>query len=497
MISFNLFPNNVRTPFVEMEFDNSGALIGPQDQPYNALVIGQKTAEGQAKPGSIVRITNIRDAEKQFGTGSMLHDSVTSYLANDEVTPLSCLVLEDDAAANEATAKVNFIGTATESGTLFAYMAFKRFTLRITTGMTAAALASAFAEKVNSLPYLPVTAQASTDVVTLIAKNKGEAANDLDFRLNYHVGEYGPSGLRIEIEGFKGGTSNPDLMDYMPAIQDRWFNGICNPYTDGNNLMVIDEELEKRWGPLYQTEGFAFSAKRGLFSDLTAFGETRNCPHVSIFNAQGIPNSPWETAAAVCADAMRYGNMDPARPFQTLPLYGIGAPNDEDRFPRFPDRNQLLSSGISTFYVDEGQQMRIERLITTYRKSTNGADDTSYLDVNTMLTLGYLRWDLVNHIYRKFPRHKLGNDGIRYGTGQAIVTPLITKGEVIGKFTDWELRALVEEAKQFKQDLVVERNAANHNRMDIFIRPDLVNQFMVGAIMNQFILHRASVAEAA
>lgn len=493
MISFNIFPNDVRVPFVGMEFDNSGALIGAQDQPYNALIVGQKTADGQAKAGSLIRLTNAKDAEKECGAGSMLRDQAASYLANDEITPLYALVLEDDPAANAAAGKVTFVGEATESGTLFVYVSFKRFTLRVTAGMTALELATAFKEAINLRTHLPVTAQSSSEVVTLVAKNKGEAANDLDFRINHYIGEKTPAGIEVKIEPFTGGTCNPDLMEYLPIIRDRWFNGVACPYLDGNNLMVLEEELAIRYGPLYQTEGFAFGSRRGLFSDLTSFGETRNSPHVGIMHAQGIPNAPWELSAAVCADAMRYGNMDPARPFQTLPLNGIGAPRDEDRFPRFPERNQLLSSGISTWYVDEGGKVRIERLITTYRKSENGADDISYLDVNTMLTLGYLRWDLVNHIKRKFPRCKLGNDGIHYGKGQAIVTPLVMKGEVYSKFVDWERRALVEEAEQFKDDLIVERNASNPNRLDIFIRPDLVNQFIVGAIQNQFILHRAIV----
>ena len=78
----------------------------------------------------------------------------------------------------------------------------------------------------------------------------------------------------------------------------------------------------------------------------------------------------------------------------------------------------LLRDGISTFTVDPGGMVRIRRLVTTYQVSPNGADDISYLDLTTILTLGYLRYDWRNLVARKYPRHKLAIDGTAFGAGQ-------------------------------------------------------------------------------
>jgi phage tail sheath gpL-like len=89
----------------------------------------------------------------------------------------------------------------------------------------------------------------------------------------------------------------------------------------------------------------------------------------------------------------------------------------------------------------------------------------------TLFTLSYLRYDWRNHMLTKYPRHKLANDGTRYGSGQAIITPKVGRAEAIGKFRQWEELGLVEGADQFKRDLIVERNSEDPNRWTSCSRP--------------------------
>mgnify|MGYP007100072004 CR=1 FL=1 len=124
-----------------------------------------------------------------------------------------------------------------------------------------------------------------------------------------------------------------------------------------------------------------------------------------------------------------------------------------------------------------------------------GADDSSYRDVNTILTLSYLRYDFRNYLLRKYPRHKLANDGTKFGAGQAIVTPKLIKAECVNKFREWENIGLVENIDQFKRDLIVERNVSDPNRLDILLPPDLVNQLMVIGTQVSFRLQTSSVGE--
>jgi phage tail sheath gpL-like len=147
-----------------------------------------------------------------------------------------------------------------------------------------------------------------------------------------------------------------------------------------------------------------------------------------------------------------------------------------------------INNGISTVAISATGEVTIQRLITTYKTNATGTPDTSYLDVNTLLTLSYIRYDFRNSLALKFPRHKLANDSDRIAPGQAVITPKVGKAHAITKFREWETLALVEDFDQFKAELVVERNPQNPNRLDFLLPVNLVNQFLQAGVKLGFIL---------
>jgi len=237
---------------------------------------------------------------------------------------------------------------------------------------------------------------------------------------------------------------------------------------------------------LNQNWGEVFIAKAGTSSELDTYGNAGNSKHVCCMGKTG-PTPEYEWAAVVGAQTSIAAQADPARPYQTLPLTGVLAPNESERF-NWTERNGLLYDGIATFTVDAGGVVRIERLITMYKTNAAGADDTSYLDVNTLYTLDYLRYSFRTMMLNKYPRHKLADDGVRVGPGQAIITPKIGKAEAISLFAQWEELGLVEGIEQFKNDIIVERNTQDPNRLDFLLPPDLVNQLRVVGTQIQFLL---------
>jgi len=484
-ISFDEIPKNIRVPMVAVEFDASAAMESLAQMPYKALLFGQKTSAGTATALEPVRVTNAATAATLFGPGSMLAHMCAKFLDANPWTELYACPLDDLAAGTAATGTLTVTGTSTASGLVNLYVAGRRVRAGVSSGDTADEVAAAIVAAIAADATLPVTAAAVAGVVTLTARHKGLSGNDIDVRLNYWPEDAIPAGLAVAIVAMTGGAGNPDLEDFIAALGDTWFHVLAMPYTDAASLTLLEAELKDRWGPMRQIEGVAFAAARGSHAELGALGDTRNSPHVSIMHAHGVPESPWELAAVVAAVAAYHGNIDPARPFQTLPLTGITPPKKADRFTA-QENNLLLFDGISTFTVDDGGVVRVQRLISTYKLSPAGAEDIAYLDITTPLTLGFLRWDLRAYMLRRYPRHKLANDGTRFGPGQAVMTPKLGKAELINRYREWELAGLVENAEFFKAAAIVERNASDPNRLDFLVPPDLINQCMVMAMKMQF-----------
>lgn len=490
MISFNQIPINVRTPGSYMEIDNTNAVKGLPGIPSRILLIGQRLASGTVAAGVATTVLSDKKAAEYFGQGSMAHRMVKAAKKANKYTELVCVALDDDGAAQAAMGSVTFGGMPTNSGTLNLYIGAQRVRTGVLYTNTAENIATAVVMAINLQPELLVTAAidgADNKKVNLTARNKGEAGNDIDIRFNYHVVEITPTGLTTTIVAMNGGTANPDITPAITAMGDKWYTDIIMPYTDAANLVILEAELERRFGPMIQKDAHAYTAIVGSHAALTTFGNSRNSPHLSVMGTNGSPTPPCEWAAvlgAVCAYHMK---IDPARPEQTLVLDGAMAPDDGVTFDN-EERNFLLHDGNSTFTVDDGGLVRIERVITTYETNATGIDDISYLNLNTMKTIAYLRYSLNARVQLKYPRHKLANDGTKFKRGQKIVTPSILRDETVAIGEDWEGAGLIEDFDQFQRDLYMVRNDNDPDRCDAVIPPNVINQFRVFAAQMQFIL---------
>jgi phage tail sheath gpL-like len=103
-----------------------------------------------------------------------------------------------------------------------------------------------------------------------------------------------------------------------------------------------------------------------------------------------------------------------------------------------------------------------------------------------LYTLAYIISALKTAITSKYARHKLANDGTRFGPGQAIVTPKVIRSELIAQYAKLEDKGLVENSELFAKYLIVERNVDDVNRIDVLLPPDVVNQLRIFAMQVQF-----------
>jgi len=488
-ISFNQIPAGIRVPLFYAEFDNSRAVQGSPGQPHKVLMMGSKIAAGTIAALTPTLVTSIEQGQEFFGVGSLLADMIETFLKGNKTQGLTCVALNDAGAGVFATGKISFSGTPTKAGVASFMIGGRNVQIAVSTSSTPATLATALVAAIAAEVRCVVSAAVNgvnAFEVDLTAKNKGTHGNEIDVRHSYFAGESLPAGIAVAITAISGGAANPDTDTVWPVMGDTQYLSVVSPYTDAQNIGKVEAELTSRFGPLKMNDGYGIYGKRGNLSALLALGDSRNSPFTTIMSALG-PSSPWQFASALAAQIAASGEIDPARPFQTLPMVGIFAPKESELFT-LQERDLLLHDGVSTFMVDSGSNVLIEGVITTFQENAFGSPDTSYLYLNTPLTLSLLRYQSRARISSKYGRHKLANDGTRFGAGQAIVTPNVIKAEFIALFREWEEKGLVEGFDQFKADLIVERNVSNPNRVDVLLPPDLVNQLIVVGTKIQFLL---------
>jgi phage tail sheath gpL-like len=497
-ISFNNIPTTVRTPGIYAEVDNSRALQGLAQNPHKVLMLGQKTSDGTSAVEILKRITSDGLADGFFGPGSILARMCNVFKDNNPNTELHAIALSNDGGV-KAAGLIKFDSglSATAAGTYYLLINGQTVYTTITSGWSVVDVTSAVVTKIKADSTLPIQASisasaAGSDHVLLEALQSGTLGNYIDVRANYYVGQSNPAGWSeagIVVTSMTGGSIDPDLGDAWAIIDGEQYHYIVQPYIDAANLTEIEDELADRFKPLEDLQGHGFTAVRGTQASCTTLGNTRNSPHNTIMGAYSSPTGPEEWAAALGAQAAWNLNNDPARPLHFLKLKGVLPPEEQYRFTR-AERDILLYDGIATYIVDSGGSTLIERCITTYQTNALGLLDASYLDVQTLATLGEIRYQFKNRMSNRFiiPRFKLADDTFVVQPGMKVATPKTVKQEIIALFTLLRDIGLIENLADFIENLVVERDTADVNRVNVLLPPDLINQFRILAGLLQFIL---------
>jgi phage tail sheath gpL-like len=487
-INFTYYPESNRVPGVYVEMDPSQANTAQTLQ--RTLLLGQITAGGSATPEEPLEVQSLVQVQLACGRGSILAQMAQNYLLGDNFGDLWILPFADNAAGMAAAGEIDFAGVCTSPGTLNVYIGGVRVQAGVNLNDDAATVAASVAAAITANLDLAVTGAhtAASSSVQVTAKNKGEAGNDIDLRLNYLGqlgGEFMPGGITATITAMTGGSANPDITLGLANLSDQTYDFIVSPYTDTANLNAMEvflSDYQGRWSWEQMLYGGAFSAYRGTLGELTAFGTARNDQHMAVMGFDDSPDPAWVWAAQIggyCAASLR---VDPGLPLQYIGTQ-LKAPPVQSRLS-IGERNTLLYDGISTFRVNDAGAVIIERMRTTYQTNAAGADDDSYLDVETMYGLMFVARDLANYLLSRYARKKLVQNGTPVLPGSNCVTPAMIQASVVAEYRVLEANGYVQNSAIFAANIITED--AGHGLVKILAPVDLVNQLRQIAILLQF-----------
>ena len=478
-------PSNIVVPVVGISFDDSRANAGPAQMPVNGLLIGQKLSTGTGVKETLLHVTNADYVGQLAGRGSVAHRMAKRWFENNKTTQTYVVLLDDASGATAATAAIAIGGTATAAGEWPLYIAGTRVAIPVQVQDDNDAIGATAVATINALTDLPVTAAYSGGTLTLTCKNAGVAAGDLDVRTAYNAGEATPAGVTIGTASITPGTVDPDINDAIAAIGDTWCNVIAMPYNDTTNLQAVDVYARNQDSAMVQQDGMWYCAKRDTLANLITFGQlvaSHNSKYISCLAATARLESTYELAAGKAAAVAASIEDDPSVPLHRMPLIGFKPLAPSDRATLI-ERNQLALAGIATLKDDVGVQT--EACVTMFLVNDAGAASTAYRWENRRFQLMRLRYRFVNRILSRYGRAKLATsaDNVRPG-GPPIMTLSVAKAEAIAWFMQEEREGQVEGLEQFKEELIVQREG---DRIDWLLPPDLMNQFIIGSGVIQFL----------
>lgn len=494
-VGFSTIPNDLRVPLFYAEVDNSAA--NSAEAALRRLIVAQVNDElDPLELGELVLVSSLAQAKLIGGQGSMLAAMYETLRRSDPMGEVWVLPVAGGAGA-AASGVVTVTGAATASGLLVLAVGGQRITAPVVKDDDAAAVGLALASAINAAPDLPVKAAAAAGVVTLTCKWSGESGNDIGLVLNplgRTQGDVTPAGLTVvSAATLTAGAGVPDAATAAAALGDEPFEFIALPWTDTTTLdawAAVMDDAAGRWAFTKQLYGHVYAARRGTLGELVAFMGARNDQHATIQAIEvKAPCPAWVHAAALMARTAVFISADASRPTQTGTLEGVQPAPPSARWT-LTERQSLLTYGCATAYY-EGGKMRIQRSVTTYQKNAFGQADNSYLDSETLHQIAYVLRYLRGVITSKYARHKLANDGTKFGAGQPIATPSTLRAELVAAYDALERGGHVENSEAFAAHLVVERAANDPSRVNVLFPPDYINGLRVFAVLNQFRLQYA------
>jgi phage tail sheath gpL-like len=497
MVDFSQIPaaGQIREGLFFLEMDPSKA--GSQVEGRSAvLFVGQMMATGTATAGVLARCYSPGHALDLCGQGSQIHESVTAWRDNEATAEMWILPYADLGGGTAQSYTLTPTGPATADGTLHVYIGGRHIEVAVTNGDAANTIATNLDAAINADTDCCMTSGVVAPLVTVTAKHAAEFTAYIDVRTNY-LGDQGleefPAGVTCPVAALAAGAGDPDISGMAAAIGTERFDFIVHPWR--TSTLVTDpvswiedlhNHVDGKWSYLNQSYGHAFCNQRDTVGNLTTWGNAQNDPHLSAFpmNDAGIPQNPWQVAAAAAGAIYTRLSNDPGRPHRGIRLRGILPAPRAARFT-WAERDGLLFDGLGSLYMADDGTVRVGRVTTTYQTDEYGAADDAYLDCSTLFCLmafNRAMSDLAASLVGK----KLVDDGTYIAPGSETVTPDIVKGMIIATYGELERRGIVENTELFAANLTVVRPSGDSNRLDCIVEPDVVNKLEVLAMLNRF-----------
>lgn len=469
MISFDQIPYSWKRKGVYAEIHPRYDRRGLTDYPTKVLIVGQMLSTGSAAALTPKPITREVDGPALFGKGSQLAQMITAFKLANRVSEVWAIGVSDAGGGVAAVRTVTVTGSPTAPGTLALYIGGTRLAIGVTVSDTVTTIAASIAAEINANTALGFTAAAAAGVVTLTAKNKGTCGSAIDIRLNYWSDEATPAGIAVVVAQTTAGATDPGIQAAFDAVTNDWYTDIIVGWTDSANMVLIDAEMSRRFDAMTKLDMHAFVGLAGSYATATTWSSTRNSPFVSPIPANGAPEPPWVWAATLGGVASRFLTDDPARQLGSLVLPGLKAPVASLRFTE-QEQNLLLNKGLSTWDALDDGSVVINRIVTTYQKTSAGVDDEAWLDIMTVKTMSRIRYDWNTQVQLLYPRAKLAMDAsptaVNITNADSIVTPRSMLGTWISRAKKYLDAGWIQDIEYTKANSSFEIDANDRNRLN-------------------------------
>lgn len=378
-------------PYLELLFGQgpASAAVGARE----IVIAMPKASTGTWTAATLYRITNEKDAEDGAGAGSPLHRAARKILQlNKDVKLWGLPVAETSGGSPIAATWTNTItmssgSNPTARGVATVTVCGEECSYGYSTSDTVTTIAAGLKAAVNAKPWLPVSADNSSGVLTLTVKVKGvnggtatvpciSARAAVTTGTNV-VATASGAHLGTGVAGAEGSTTeHANLATALAAIDNVRKYYIVTSDTTATGLGHVKTHITNKSEPRRGLRSVGIAAYPGTLANCTTIANGLNYERVQVNWIENPDNDPAEIAGAIAAIRAKWEALDATKNLSMYGLSGIlnNAYTTSD-WPSDSDLNDAINDGIAPIKSSDAGPVFVMNVNTRSKNSAGTQDD--------------------------------------------------------------------------------------------------------------------------
>ncbi|MCK5613744.1 hypothetical protein KAR91_68400 [Candidatus Pacearchaeota archaeon] len=398
-IPFNDVSPSVRASKIFIELAGVKKSLGSLFIPPIGGLIGQydplKTSTIDYEP---IRVLSSDDVGNKFGFGSHIHRQALRFPSSVFLQGggVYAFPVPEAGAGAAATDDITFTGAATSAGTLYFLIGGELVQVAVANADAITAIGDALVTAITADQDLPVTATNLAGVVTVTAKFKGTAGNQILQVIN-PGGEtqesQNPTGVTVALgnpDGFLStGATDPSVEDVFfdsggnDKLGDRWYTIFTMPFTDQPNIVFQSAAAVGRSDPaINRMFGSGGGYIKETYAAALALPAVTNGKFIGEIWENRYQAPAFELSAALVGTILDEQNQAPNRPYKTLEV--DGPVNSDIANRRYDENDALFRAGMGYCTIDTAGVPRFGDIALTHRTNTSGGATEEWFDFVTL-----------------------------------------------------------------------------------------------------------------
>lgn len=348
-----------------------------------------KLSSGTWTAATLYPVANEADAETGGGAGSPIHRGIRKFLQVNKDAKVWALPVAETSGGSPvaATWTCTYATNATGRGTATVYICGEACSFTYATSDTVTTIAAGVKAAINAKPWLPVTADNSSGILTVTAKLLGSSQGTatvpvISARAEISTG----TGTTISVSGTHLGTgvagadgTTTEAANTATALTTidatRKYYIVSSAY-DATTLGNIKTHIVNKSEPRRGLRSVAIAAHPGTLAAATTVATGRNYERLQLLWLEKPDNDCAEIAGAIAGIRQKKEGVDATANLATYPLSDILSNcylNAE--WPTDTDLNDAINDGLSPIQSTDNGPIWVMNVNTRSKNAAGTQDD--------------------------------------------------------------------------------------------------------------------------